>query len=112
MLNGKGFTLIEALIAVLLAFIIAIGVASLIGFFQSHLIDRTKMSCLIEGANSGLEACRAGQVISSITCGSLTVGITIQGSCSPPSNTCNDITATASLNGNTFSLTDAVCNFD
>ncbi len=111
LLKNRGFTLIEALIAIVLAFFIVIGVANVVGFFPSSTADRLEMSCLVEGAVSGVEACRAGQVINSIQCGGFTVNIDVNGSCAPSAGSCNEVTVTATLNGRSFSLKDTVCNF-
>ena len=108
---NKGFTLIEALIAILITTLIVIGVAGLITVFGTKTADRILLSCLVEGATSGIEACKEGEVINQITCGGFTINISISGNCQPPANTCSDIISTASANGKTFSLTDKVCNF-
>ncbi len=106
-----GFTIIEALIAILITSFIAISIAALITSFGLKTADRILLSCLVEGAASGIEACRGGQTINQITCGGLTVNISITGDCQPAPNTCSNINATASAKGKSLSLTDKVCNF-
>lgn len=110
LLGSSGFTLIEALLSVIIAFFIVIGVANLLTFFQFNLIDRTKISCLVEAAASGIEACKAGEPINSVTCNGLEISINVvRGSCTPAPQTCNDIVVSATLEGETFSLQDIVC---
>ncbi len=109
MLGKSGFSLIEALVAVLISMIVVIGIATMLGFFPIYVRDRTELSCLVEAANSGINACRAGIVINSIECGSMNVNITIEGSCTPPKGECNEIRATATLGERSFSLRDVVC---
>lgn len=107
----KGFTLIEALIAILITAILA-GIIT--GFFTSFTfktVDRITLSCLIEGASSGISACKGGRIINFIDCGGHRVQIEINGNCNPPSGNCSEITATAKIKGLSFSLTDKVCNF-
>ena len=108
---NKGFTIIEALIAILITSFIAISIAALITIFGTKIADRILLSCLVEGATSGIEACRGGQIINQITCAGLTINISINGNCQPAINTCSDITVTASAKGKNFNLTDKVCNF-
>ncbi len=108
---SKGFTLIEALIAILITTLIVMSMAGLITVLGTKTSDRILLSCLIEGASSGIEACKGGEVINQITCGGFTINISINGNCQPPINTCSNVTSTASAGGKTFSLTDKVCNF-
>lgn len=110
--NKQGFTLVEAVITVLLVFILVIGVVTLITAFGKYNADRILLTCLVEGASSGLEACRAKETITTIQCGSYTVNISLTGSCSPAKNSCNDIIARATIGNRSFSLQDKVCNFD
>ena len=109
--KDKGFTLIEALIAILITTLIVISIAGLITVFGAKTTNRILLTCLVEGATSGIEACKGGEVIDQITCGGYTVSLNISGNCQPSPGTCSDITVTASVDENTFSLTDKVCNF-
>jgi len=118
MLKIKGFTLIEALIAILITAILAVIIAGLLTSFAFKTSDRVILSCLVEGASSGISACKGGNIINSINCGGYTVQggnpvqIEINGNCPPAPGTCSEITATAEVKGLSFSLTDKVCNFD
>jgi prepilin-type N-terminal cleavage/methylation domain-containing protein len=112
MLKVKGFTLIEALIAILITAILAVIIAGLLTSFAFKTSDRVILSCLVEGASSGISACKGGNSINSINCGGYTVQIEINGNCPPAPGTCSEITATAKVKGLSFSLTDKVCNFD
>jgi prepilin-type N-terminal cleavage/methylation domain-containing protein len=111
MLKIKGFTLIEALIAILIAAILAGIIAGAITIFASKTSDRIVLSCLIEGASSGIAACKGGYKIDRINCGGYEVEVTINGNCNPSSGKCENATATAKLKGMSFSLSDKVCNF-
>ncbi len=106
-----GFTIIEALIAILIVSIIAISIAGLISSFGLETSNRILLSCLMQGADSGIEACRSGDYISNITCGGILVNIQITGNCTPPPNTCSDIIVTATAKGKSVSLSDKICNF-
>jgi len=111
MLKIKGFTLIEALIAILITAILAGIIAGFFTSFAFKTSDKITFSCLVEGASSGISACKGGNIINSINCGGNTVHIEINGNCNPDPETCSEITATAKMKGLSFSLTDKVCNF-
>lgn len=111
MLNNRGFSLIEALVAVAITFFIATSIAGMLTMFGFHSKRGIDMTCLVNAAASGIEACRGGQTISAYSCGGLNISISINGSCTPAVNQCNQVTATASYGGRQFSLTDFVCNF-
>ena len=108
-LANKGFSLVEALVAVIITFIVVLGIATMLGFFPNYVKDRTELSCLVEAASSGISACRAGIVINSVECGPYRINVTVEGSCTPAKGTCGEITATAELGGRTFTLRDVVC---
>ncbi len=112
MLKIKGFTLVETLIAILIAAILAGIILGVLTTFAFKTSDRITISCLIEGASSGISACKGGNVIDHIECGGNRVEINIEGNCNPDPGTCAKITATAKVKGLSFSLTDKVCNFD
>lgn len=112
MLKINGFTLIETLVAILIAAILAGIILGFITSFAFKTSDRIAVSCLIEGASSGLAACKGGNIINYVDCGGYRVEIDIEGNCNPPSGTCEEVTATAKVKGIAFSLTDKVCNFD
>lgn len=109
----RGFTLVEALIALIISFLIIIGIAGLLTSFGLFTKDRALYTCLLEAASSGIEACRAGVSINSINCGGYTVNIrSIAGSCNPARGQCSDVTVTASYAGHSSTLTDTVCNWE
>ncbi len=112
MLRIKGFTLIETLIAVLIAAILAGIITGVLTSFSFKTSDRILISCLVEGASSGISACKGGKPLESIECGGIPVEITIEGECRPISGTCSDVTVTAKAKEMNFSLTDRICNFD
>jgi len=112
MLKVKGFTLIEALIAILIAGILAGIILGVITSFAFKTSDRITLSCLIEGASSGISACKSGNSTDYVECGGNRVQIEINGNCNPAPGTCSEITATSQVNKLSFSLTDKVCNFD
>lgn len=107
----RGFTLVEGLVAVMLTFIVSIGVAGLLTFFGLYNRENILHTCLLQGASSGIEACRGRHAISNLQCGNYSVSISVSG-CTPGANRCNNVTATASAGGRSFTLTDVVCNFE
>jgi prepilin-type N-terminal cleavage/methylation domain-containing protein len=109
---SKGFSIIEVLVAMFILSIVALGVAGLITMFGFYTKDRILLSCLVEGAASGIEACKSGiNSTNNIKCGGYTIYIDIQGECPPASGQCSIVNTTASANGKSFSLTDKICNF-
>ncbi|RKX62362.1 MAG: hypothetical protein DRP34_04290 [Thermodesulfobacteriota bacterium] len=116
--NTKSFTLIEALIAILLVSLIVISISSLITGSVFLTRKRIIYECLVNAANSAIEACRGGKNISSFNCGGLNIDININIDCSSitvPGNTwdvnCEDITVTARYGNTTHTLRDMVCKF-
>ena len=114
----KGFTLIEALIAILLVSIVIVSISSLITESVFSTKKRIIYECLVNAANSAIEACRGGKNISSFNCGGLNISININTDCSSitiPSNTwdanCEDVTVTARYGNTTHTLRDMVCKF-
>jgi len=112
MLKVKGFTLIETLIAILIAGILAGIILGVVTSFAFKTSDRIVVSCLIEGASSGISACKGGNTIDYVECGGNRVQIEINGNCNPAPGTCSEITVTSKVNRLSLSLTDKVCNFD
>ncbi len=112
MLKVKGFTLIEALIAILITAILAGIISGVITSFAFKTSDRIIRSCLIEAASSGIAACKGGITIDYVECGGNKVQIEIEGECNPASGTCSEIKVTSKVKRLSFSLTDKVCNFD
>lgn len=118
--KNDGFTLLEALMSVLLVAILVMGVVGMITAFSKFTRDDLLGTCLVQAASSGIEAKRATPTISSlqVTCGGYNINVTITGNppSSPPSmgsgqSACAEVTATASSSGRTMVLRDLVCNF-
>lgn len=107
--RSDGFTLIEALIAICISIILVTIIASGITAFSSEAQDRVLKTCLIEGAESALATCKAGNITNNFTCGKYNIRITIEGNCNPQ-NTCNNVKVRAEAQGQVFELTDMVCN--
>lgn len=112
--KNKGFTLIEMMVAILILIIGVLAVVTLQSKFATTTIDRAVRNALIDAAASALKHCEStlSNPPSSYTYGGIIVNVTINGNCSPSINTCNNVTATATAQGKTFSLTTKVCNFD
>lgn len=114
MIKEKGFTLIEVLICVILLAFLIMGSATLLSNFGIYTRDRQILTCLIEAASSAIEACRTRTQLSSVPCGPWNVSVSVSGNCTPSSETCSDITATATIaisgSTRTISLQDKVCN--
>lgn len=108
----RGFTLVEALIALLISLFIITGIVGLLTSFGFFTRDKMLYTCLLEAASSGVEACRSGVVIYSIDCGGYTVSVSINGNCNPEKGQCEDITVTATAAGHSSVLTDTVCNWE
>ncbi len=118
--SNKGFSLLEALMSVLLVAILVMGVIGLTTMFTKYTRDDLISTCLLQAASSGIEAKRADPSRDSIVinCGGLSVNVTITGNPPPQPPTlgsgqsaCAEITATASVSGRTMVLRDLVCNF-
>lgn len=112
--SQKGFSLIEALIAVAIISIALIGLAGMQGTFATQTVDRTLQNSLVDAASSALSHCQnvnANPPASYTYEGGLVVNVTLSGGCNPGLDSCNDVTATASARGKSFALTTRVCNF-
>lgn len=120
MKKNDGFSLLEALMSVLLVAILVIGVTGMITAFSKFTRDDLLGTCLVQAASSGIEAKRANPTISSIQvrCGGYNINVTITGS--PPStpppmgsgqSACAQVTSTATASGRSMVLRDLVCNF-
>lgn len=107
----KGFTLIEALIAILIAAILTTIIAGGITAFSKSNQDRLLKTCLIEGAQTAISACKAGWPINQYDCGKYKVAINLSGNCAPQ-NGCNKIIVKASVQNHFFELTDMVCKLE
>lgn len=113
--SQKGFSLVEALIAIAILAIGIIGTISLQSSFGKHASDRTLINSLIDAAANALTQCQTDQNTgTSLTYkfeNNLIVDVTLDGSCSIPADECVQRTATASAKGKAFKLSTYVCNF-
>lgn len=116
----EGFSLIEAMISVLLVAILIMGVMAMITSFPASTNNDFIRTCLLQAASSGIEAKRANHTLTSLNvpCGAITVNVTISGNppSSPPApgsgvSACVTVTATASYSGRSMTMRDLVCNF-
>jgi type II secretory pathway pseudopilin PulG len=118
--SEAGFTLIEALISVLLVGLLVLGIAGLITSFGKFTREDLVGMCLMQAASSGIEAKRANPTLTSVDvrCGGYTIRVNITGT--PPTNppamgsgqsACADVVATATIENRTMVLRDQVCNF-
>ncbi len=118
MLRNKGFTLIEALIGILILGLIVISISRLITGSVVSARDRTIMECLVNAANSAIEACRGGINLNTFECGGLEINLDVSITCSsitPPSEpwdaNCREVTVIATYGTKQHRLTDLVCKF-
>lgn len=114
-LNNKGFSLIEALIAIAILFVAIGGLVFTQGTFARQTIDRTLLNSLLDAASNALTQCSAipttPSTLSFTYEDSLVVNVSLSDQCNP-ANTCNTITATASAQGKSIKLTTQVCGYD
>lgn len=113
-INNKGFTLVEVLVSILILIIGVLAVMTLQSRFATATADRAVRNALIDAAASAIQHCEStlSTPPTSYTYGGITVNVSISGSCSPSKNNCNNVTATATAQGKSFSLTTKVCNFE
>jgi prepilin-type N-terminal cleavage/methylation domain-containing protein len=112
-LNNKGFSLIEALIAIAILAIAITGLVAMQGKFAEQSADRVLLNSLIDAASSALTHCQNVQTTppSSYTYeNNLIVSVRLNGNCYPADNTCNEVTATASAKNKSFQIKTIVCN--
>ena len=118
--SGKGFTLVESLISILLIALMAITSEGLIAYFAKYTQQDLTKECLLQAASSGIEAKRANPAVSSIavTCAGQTVHVSMTGN--PPSlppamgsgtSACADVVSTSSFGNRTMEMRDKICNF-
>lgn len=112
--SQKGFSLIEALIAIAIISIALLGLVATQGTFATQTVDRTLQNSLIDAASSALTHCQnvnTSPPASYTYENGLVVNIALIGSCSVALNTCNSVTATATARDKSFAMTTQVCNF-
>lgn len=108
----KGLTIIEVLIAILITAIAILGHAMLLTYFNIFTKDNALLSCLTQSASSAMEVCRDRRNPSAIiSCRGFNIVISVNGSCQPAINQCNNVTVTAQYGRKRYDLTDLVCNF-
>ncbi len=113
--NNKGFSLIEALIAMVILTIGIVSVLSMQATFATGTVDRSVMHALIDSASSALTRCQIDNATPSsltYTHEGITTTVTLTGSCNPAADSCNPVSATASAKGKTFTISTMVCNFN
>lgn len=112
-LNDKGFSLIEALIAIA---ILAIAIGGLVvtqGTFSKQTVDRTLLNSLVDAASSALTYCQNVKDTPPSTFiyeNNLIVTVSLSGTCNPSEDTCNNVSAEARARGKSFTLRTIVCN--
>ncbi len=113
--SQKGFSLIEALIAIAILAIAITGLISLQASFAKGTVDRTVINSLIDAASSALAQCQADKNTASTLSytyeDNLVVNVSLDKSCNVTIDECSKITATSSAKGKTFRLSTYVCNF-
>ncbi len=110
--NNKGFSFIEALIAIIVLTVAVLGLVSMQGTFATQSVDRTLQNALIDAASSALTHCQNVNTAppGTYTYEGIAVTVSISGNCALALNTCSNVTATATASGRTFSMTTFVCN--
>lgn len=120
-LKNRGFTLIETLIAILIVSLIIVSITHLITGSVISTRDRIIMECLVNAANSAVEACRGGVNLNSYQCGGsggILVQLNVNTDCSsitPPADiwdaNCREVTVIATYGNKQHRLTDEICKF-
>jgi Tfp pilus assembly protein PilV len=113
-LNARGFTVIEALIGAALLGLALMGVVAMMTYFGTQSRDRVLQNCVLDAAINGLNQYKASAPLASsspFSCGNITGTITMSHTSLPTSNTCNDVTATATVSGKSITLQTKICNF-
>ncbi len=111
--KNEGFTLIEVLISILILIIGVLSFITLQSRFATTTADRAIRNALVDASASALKYCEStlSNPPSTYSYGGVTVYVSINGNCIISENSCNDLTATATAQGQSFSLTTKVCNF-
>jgi prepilin-type N-terminal cleavage/methylation domain-containing protein len=114
-LNNKGFSLIEAMIAIAILAIAITGLVVTQGTFARQTVDRTLLNSLLDAASNALTQCEAVRFTpNNLTFtyeNNLIVDVSLSGTCNPV-NTCSPVTATAAAKGKKVELTTQVCVYD
>jgi prepilin-type N-terminal cleavage/methylation domain-containing protein len=110
-----GFTLIECMVSIAILTIFLMGVVSMQAYFGTQTSDRELRTCLLENAASALAQRRNGSTATSFafTCrhssGTVTIGASTLAGTNPGS--CQAVTATATAQSKSASVTTSVCSF-
>lgn len=110
----KGFTLIEAMLAITILTISLLGVVAMQAYLGSQTTDKAVLNCLLDTASNTLAQYRAnaGTISSPVSCDEGRISVTVSNPGSyPAQSTCQDVTITTSASGKTFNLPSKVCNF-
>jgi len=106
----RGFSLIEALVALLLLLIIAVAAGDALLFSNLMLRRNAEAFCLQNAASSGLEYARAnpdGDKELVVRCKDMEVLVSVSGV--PAEGECGEVSAVATYRGRSFTLTDWFC---
>jgi len=110
----KGFSLIEAMLAISILTISLLGVVAMQVYFGTQTTDNATLNCLLDTATNALTQYRAnaGTISSPVLCDEGRISVTVSNPGSyPAQSTCQDVTITTSAKGRTFKLSSKVCNF-
>ncbi len=113
-LLNKGFSLIEALISVMIVTFIVLFVLNSVTLFPILVKKDLINFCLRQAANSAVEFKRANPTSPTndftFTCRGMSINVTVNGRIPPPDD-CTDITVTAAYRTFTYQIEDKICNF-
>lgn len=113
-LLGKGFSLIEALISLMILTFVVMFILNSLTLFPILVRKDLIHSCLREAAQAAIEYKRANPTSTdnnlTFRCQNMDIQVSITGS-APPPNECRDITATAQYRNYTYKTQDKICNF-
>lgn len=111
---SKGFTLIEALISVMIVTFVVLFVLNTVTLFPVLLRKDLINFCLRQAANSIVEYKRANPTDATdnftITCKGMDINVRVVGG-PPPPNDCVDITVTSTYGTYNYEIQDRICNF-
>jgi len=118
----RGFSMIEAVIAMALVVILGLSCAGMVSFFAKYTRQDTINTCLLQAASSGIEATRANSTLTalSVSCCGYTVHVDIISSGTLPTpppalgsgvSACVQIVSKAAIGGKSRELRDFICNF-
>jgi len=107
----KGFTLMEALIAIGIMSIALLGIIASQVYFGSQTSDQSLKDCLVGAASTYLSQTAAGVTVdTTFTCEGGFSG-TVSATSSASSTRCNVVTVTATASGKSVTLSSKLCSF-